>query len=65
MTDPLPTLAVCKKCGRGFVTIPRTFPAFDVFAPATRPYAKGEERPECGGEIELTDAGRADPADLQ
>lgn len=39
------TVARCKKCGREFVTLPKCWPAYDVF-----PCFSGGS-PECGGEI--------------
>lgn len=46
----LPILARCKKCGRGFVTEPQEYPAFDPYLPPGTRRLDTEE--PCGGEIE-------------
>jgi hypothetical protein len=54
----LPILAKCIACGRGFVSLPSILPATDPFGPENVRYRKGDTVNPCGGEIELTDAGR-------
>lgn len=53
----LPILAKCKKCGRGFVTLPTKLPAFDPFGPANQHFRRNDYIPECGGRVELTEEG--------
>jgi rRNA maturation protein Nop10 len=53
----LAILAKCRKCGRGFVTLPKKLPAFDPFGPADQHYRVGDNIPVCGGRIELTHEG--------
>lgn len=58
----LTILAKCTRCGRGFVTLPKTLPAFDQYGRADG-YRAGD--PVCGGKIELTTEGEAQPREFQ
>ena len=49
----LPIVAICTKCGRGFVTLPKEWPACDPYSPL------GSTGRVCGGALEKVD----DPAD--
>lgn len=52
MTTQMNEVARCTKCGRGFVTMPRAWPAFDPFLPIGTPRQLCTEgTPICGGAI--------------
>jgi hypothetical protein len=52
--NDLPILAKCTRCGRGFLTLPAEWPAFDAYGRADG-YRAGD--PVCGGEMKLTPEG--------
>lgn len=54
-----PILARCKKCGRGFVSVGTARPWRDAYYPkGTWPTKSNPDVEICGGEVELTRAGR-------
>jgi hypothetical protein len=60
-----PILARCTKCGRGYITIGTARPWIDrYYPPGTWPTKKNPHVDECGGTVELTEAGRAEVARL-
>lgn len=57
MSDKLPILCMCSKCGREFVSLPAKWPFYDKYPPQFP--QRFPDQMVCMGKLELTDAGQA------